>query len=147
MINIRLLAFLHKVQWTVASRTSKNGLPGDKPFCKAVWLLYSRFSMHVHKLLPTSGAMFSLFFLNFILLFRIQSSYSALQRINQDLEEKIHRDVSVWSRACMCWFEAFMQILVLVKEEGVGEKQVTRRGEHFEAQIENESPCCLCHWH
>lgn len=28
-------------------------------------------------------------------LFRIQSSYSALQRINQDLEEKIHRDVSV----------------------------------------------------
>lgn len=29
------------------------------------------------------------------LLFRIQSSYSALQRINQDMEEKIHRDVSV----------------------------------------------------
>lgn len=33
----------------------------------------------------------------FVVSFRIQSSYSALQRINQDLEEKIHRDVSVFS--------------------------------------------------
>lgn len=32
---------------------------------------------------------------HFVVLFRIQSSYSALQRINQDLEEKIHRNVSV----------------------------------------------------
>lgn len=33
--------------------------------------------------------------MSFIVSFRIQSSYSALQRINQDLEEKIHRNVSV----------------------------------------------------
>jgi len=33
--------------------------------------------------------------------FRIQSSYSALQRINQDLEEKIHRNVSCVS-VCVC---------------------------------------------
>lgn len=36
----------------------------------------------------------------FVVSFRIQSSYSALQRINQDLEEKIHRDVSVFSPLC-----------------------------------------------
>ena len=38
----------------------------------------------------------------FIVLFRIQSSYSALQRINQDLEEKIHRDVSVKASLSVC---------------------------------------------
>lgn len=115
-------------------------------FWKALWILCCIFSMYVHKVLPTSQQCSHFLFI-IISLFRIQSSYSALQRINQDLEEKIHRDVSVWSWLCMCWFEAFMQILVLVKEEGVTENQVAWRREQFEVQIENESPCCLCHWH
>lgn len=37
----------------------------------------------------------------FIVSLRIQSSYSALQRINQDLEEKIHRNVSLWTGVCV----------------------------------------------
>lgn len=79
------------------------------------------------------------------MLFRIQSGYSALQRINQDLEEKIHRNVSVRLRrgfegVCVCVAGSFQ--LSTCKIEGIGERKQVMRfrddTESFESQFEYE---------